>query len=88
MNRFVINVFGWYIRLSSRWEIYLKLAPGILSWSLKLLNNLFQAVVIGFVLLDCIFVIAELIVDLRITKGNSFYYLHLDHSQYTANDLS
>jgi len=29
----------------------------------------FQAVVIGFVILDCIFVIAELIVDLRITKG-------------------
>lgn len=29
----------------------------------------FQGVVIGFVLLDCIFVIAELIVDLRITKG-------------------
>lgn len=29
----------------------------------------FQAVVIGFVMLDCIFVIAELIVDLRITKG-------------------
>jgi len=29
----------------------------------------FQTVVIGFVILDCIFVIAELIVDLRITKG-------------------
>ncbi|KAJ6648245.1 Voltage-gated hydrogen channel 1 [Pseudolycoriella hygida] len=29
----------------------------------------FQSVVIGFVMLDCIFVVAELIIDLRITKA-------------------
>ncbi|XP_037050758.1 voltage-gated hydrogen channel 1-like [Bradysia coprophila] len=35
----------------------------------RLINSVnFQIVVIGFVILDCIFIIAELVIDLRITK--------------------